>query len=63
MAYYVQLLTRHNLEYTHLLQLVLDKLEDAKNGAPARLKIAKAIIITPNFENYFSKKIIDSAIF
>lgn len=49
LAYYVQLLIRHNLDYTKYLQAILTKLEDNKLSPKIRLKIAKSIFTTPRF--------------
>ena len=49
LAYYVQLLIRHNLDYTQYLQTILTKLEDNNLSPKIRLKIAKSIFTTPHF--------------
>lgn len=59
---YLQLLIKHRLEYTHLLPLLHEKLEQAATTPQLKIKLVKSIITVPNFPDHFSKKIIDTGI-
>lgn len=59
-AYYTHFLIKNSRDYTHLIDLLIKKIQQADN--PNRIYIAGTIISTPRFMDSYPQQLIDLAL-
>lgn len=61
-AHYIRTLIKFDMEYTNMLQILLDNLQSTTKPLDIKVKIAETIFSTPDYEQYYSSKILNSAL-